>query len=179
VQLGSSGYPRDPPKAAALFSQAAEHGSASAQSKLGRMLLAGEGVPQDAARGLHWVQRAADQGYAPAEYTMGVACQNGDAEGGLEAAASWFEKAAEAGIAAAQYELGVALINGDGVAPGQVVEGAVWLHRAAAQGQRAAISDLESLAQDPAWAEVDRAVQLLRSQEQEQMDLEMMVKDEL
>ena len=68
---------------------------------------------------MKWLAMAAEQGYAPAEYTMGVACQYGDVEGGLEAAAKWFEKAAEAGIAAAQYELGVAYINGDGVEAGK------------------------------------------------------------
>ena len=107
---------------------------------------------------MKWVAMAAEQGYAPAEYTMGVACQYGDVEGGLEAAAKWFEKAAEAGIAAAQYELGVAYINGDGVEAGKEVEGARWLYAAAAQGEKEAIEALEQLKQDPAWAQVEEAL---------------------
>ena len=154
-QIGSGGYPRDAVRAAALFTLAAEQGSAASQSKLGRMLLAGEGVPRDASLGIEWVRRAADQGYGPAEHTMGVACQYGDVPGGLEAAVKWFTKGAEAGIAASQYELGAAYINGDGVEEGQVVRGAIWLHRAAAQGNKDALADLKVLSQDEAWSQVE------------------------
>ena len=107
---------------------------------------------------MKWVETAALEGYAPAQYTMGVACQYGDAPGGLSEAAAWFAKAAEAGIAAAQYELGAAYINGDGVEEGQVVEGAKWLKEAAAQGNKDAITALEQLSQDPAWAQVEEAL---------------------
>ena len=157
-QIGSSGYERDPAKAAEWFTKASEQGSAFAATKLGRQLLAGEGVPRDKEAGMKWVAMAAEQGYAPAEYTMGVACQYGDVEGGLEAAAKWFEKAAEAGIAAAQYELGVAYINGDGVEAGKEVEGARWLYAAAAQGEKEAIEALAQLKEDPAWAQVEEAL---------------------
>ena len=157
-QLGSSGYPRDAVKAAELYHLASEQGSAASQSKLGRMLLAGEGVPQDKDLGVHWVERAATQGHAPAEYTMGLACQSGDAPGGLEAAASWFFRAAEAGISAAQYELGVAYINGDGVAAGMEALGAGWLQRAASAGHKGAIADLKTLRQDPAWVQLEQQI---------------------
>ena len=40
-------------------------------------------MPRDAQLGMEWVRKAAAQGYAPAEHTMGVACQYGDAEGKL------------------------------------------------------------------------------------------------
>ena len=91
-----------------------------------------------------WVSAAAAQGYAPAQYTMGVACQYGDVEGGLESAAVWFAKAAEAGIAKAQYELGVAYVNGDGVGMNRTA-GVHWLLAAAAQGDDAAKQDLDTL----------------------------------
>ena len=42
-QIGSSGYERDPAKAAEWFTKASEQGSAFAATKLGRQLLAGEG----------------------------------------------------------------------------------------------------------------------------------------
>ena len=144
-QLGHHGYARDAHKAVEWATRAAEQGHEAAQSRLGRLLLAGEGVPRDAQRGLAWVRKSAEQGYSPAEYTMGVACQYGDLDGGLEAAARWFRLAAEAGIAAAQYELGVALVNGDGVAMDRR-EGVDWLQRAAVQGKPEAIADLETLA---------------------------------
>ena len=154
-QLGSSGYERNVPKAAELFRLASEQGSAAAQSKLGRLLLAGEGTERDPVEGMRWVKAAAEQGFAPAEHTMGVACQYGDAEGGLEGAVSWFRKAAEAGIASSQYELGAAYVNGDGVDAGMVTVGAYWLRRAAAQGNKEALSDLAELRTNPDWLQVE------------------------
>ena len=144
-QLGTHGYARDAHKAAAWATKAAEQGHAPAQSRLGRLYLAGEGVPRDAQLGMEWVRKAAAQGYAPAEHTMGVACQYGDAEGGLEAAAVWFRGAAEAGVASSQYELGVALVNADGVEMDRQ-EGVGWLWRAAQQGNADAKADLRALA---------------------------------
>jgi len=95
--------------------RAAEQGHAHAQSRLGRMLLAGEGVARQPEAGMGWVRAAAAQGFPSALHTMGMACQMGDTEGGLEGAAEWFAQAADAGVAASQYELGLALFNGDGV----------------------------------------------------------------
>lgn len=162
-QLGSSGYARDVPRAAELLRGASTQGSAAAQSKLGRLLLAGEGVPRAAEEGVRWLREAAAQGYAPAEHTMGVACQYGDVDGGLEEAARWFRKAAEAGIAAAQYELGAAYVNGDGVEAGLVDVGAYWLRRAEAQGNREALTDLKTLREDPAWIELEETVEGLEA----------------
>ena len=90
-------------------------------------------------------------------------------------------RAAAAGIAAAQYEYGVALINGDGVEPGQVVAGARWLKRAAAQGHADAISDLATLSQDAAWAEVERELEASAADEQGAVATvgEWVVKDEV
>lgn len=143
-QLGQHGYERDADAAAEWAEKAAEQGSAASQSRLGRMLLAGEGVPRDKARGLAWVRKAAEQGHAPAEHTMGVACQYGDEKGGLEAAARWFGLSAAVGVAASQYELGVAYVNGDGVAK-DIVRGVGLLRKAVAQGHREAASDLEAM----------------------------------
>ena len=158
-QRGSSGYSRDPVLAAEWYKRAAEQGSAASQSKLGRMLLAGEGVPQDKALGMQWVEKAAMQGHAPAEHTMGLACQLGDAAGGLEAAVHWFLRAAEAGISSAQYELAVAYINGDGVKAGMEALGADWLKKAATAGHKQAIKDLEMLRQDPAWVLLEQQLE--------------------
>lgn len=104
---------------------------------------------------MRWLKMSAEQGYSPAEHTMGVACQYGDAEGGLEAAVGWFRLAAEAGIASAQYELGAAYVNGDGVEAGRVLVGAYWLRRAAEQGSPEAISDLKQLRTDEGWIQME------------------------
>ena len=90
---------------------------------------------------------------------MGIACQQGHAAGGLEAAVGWFLRAAEAGISAAQYELGVAYINGDGVEAGMEALGARWLRMAATSGHKEAIADLATLRQDPAWVRLEQQVQ--------------------
>ena len=60
-QIGTRGYAKDAAAAAEWFERAASQGSASSANKLGRMLLAGEGVPRDAARGLRWVEQAAGE----------------------------------------------------------------------------------------------------------------------
>ena len=142
--LGQHGYSRDAHVAAEWAKRAAEQGSAPSQSRLGRALLAGEGVPRDAVAGLAWVKRAAEQGHAPAEHTMGVACQYGDAEGGLEEAARWFSLSAAVGVAASQYELGAAYVNGDGVEV-DIVRGVALLRQAQSQKYRDAIDALESM----------------------------------
>lgn len=145
-QMGQHGYPRDVQQAVLWATRAAEQGQASAQSRLGRLLLAGEGVSRDPVAGIRWVQLAAEQGYPSAEYTMGVSCQYGDTPGGDEEAARWFLKAAESGVAAAQYEIGLAYVNGDGVERDRVA-GNLWLGQAAAQGNVEAVEALEQLDQ--------------------------------
>ena len=94
---------------------------------------------------MRWVRAAAEQGHSPAEHTMGIACQYGDAAGGAEEAASWFARAAAAGIASSQYELGVAYVNGDGVKMDRR-QGIEWLWLAMRQGHAQAKADLRSLA---------------------------------
>jgi len=117
-----------------------------AQNRLGRLYLSNaEGVPRDQERGMRWVRAAAEQGHSPAEHTMGIACQYGDAAGGAEAAASWFARAAAAGIASSQYEIGVAYVNGDGVKMDRR-QGIEWLWLAMQQGHAQAKADLRALA---------------------------------
>ncbi len=143
--LGLYGYARDLRAAAEWGGKAAAQGSAVAQSRLGRQLLAGEGVERDVRAGMGWVKMSAEQGYAPAMHTMGVACQYGDAPGGLGEAARWFELAADAGVIASQFELGSALFNGDGV-PVQRRLGQRWLSKAAQRGHAEAKEALEEIA---------------------------------
>ena len=60
--------------------------------------------------------QAAEQGFAAAQYNLGVMYDNGQGVRQDDAqAVQWYRKAAEQGIAEAQYNLGVMYDNGQGV----------------------------------------------------------------
>ena len=75
----------------------AEAGDIEAQYNLG-VYAAGRGVSQDAAEAVTWFRRAAEQGHAGAQFTLGVmyAAGEGVPEDDVEAVA-WFRRAAEQG----------------------------------------------------------------------------------
>jgi len=51
-------------------------GSAEAQFRLGQMLIEGRGVPRDVERGRKLIERAAAQGFSPAQRTAGEVTRN-------------------------------------------------------------------------------------------------------
>ena len=64
----------------------------------------------------YWYEKAANQGYAQAQYNLGLCYGNGQGvEEDYEKAVFWFEKAANQGYAEAQYFLGWCYENGIGV----------------------------------------------------------------
>ena len=67
----------------------------------------GQGVEKNATEGAQWLQKAAEQGFARAQYDLGYLYANGE---GVEKndgqAVVWYRKAAEQGFARAQYMLG-------------------------------------------------------------------------
>ena len=101
-------------------------------------------IERDAA----WYRKAAEQGYASAQYNLGVLYENGDGVPKDAAeAALWYRKAAEQGYASAQYNLGVLYENGDGV-PKDAAEAALWYRKAAEQGLAIAQNNLGVLYQN-------------------------------
>lgn len=58
--------------------KAANQGDTDAQSILGYMYLAGEGVPRDYAQAASWYRKAADQGQAGAQNNLGLIYYNGE-----------------------------------------------------------------------------------------------------
>ena len=61
-------------------------------------------------------QKAAEQGYAPAQYNLGNMYDSGQGvKQDYFKAVEWYQKAAEQGDASAQYNLGVMYYNGQGV----------------------------------------------------------------
>jgi hypothetical protein len=89
-------------------------GSAETQRKIGRIYLYGYyGIQADEDEGLYWLKKAAEQGDADAQHTMGNQYQwCTDAPGHKTEAIKWYTKAAEQGHAKAQFRLGDIYANG-------------------------------------------------------------------
>jgi TPR repeat protein len=67
----------------------------------------GQGVSQDDSEAVRWYRKAADQGYATAQYVLGSMYRNGQGVPRDNAeAVGWFQKAANQGDATAQRALG-------------------------------------------------------------------------
>ena len=112
---------------------------APAQFLLGAATLRGFGVDQDFAAGVDWLNKAADQGFAEAQFQLGL-CYLDGGPGVNEAparGAKWLEHAAEQGHARAQQCLGECYAVGLGVSEDDVAS-AKWYRSAADQGLAAA-----------------------------------------
>ena len=65
---------------------------------------------------MQWYRKAAEQGFAQAQYNLGVMYENGrGVRQDYIQAVQWYRKAAEQGIAQAQYNLGLMYAKGEGV----------------------------------------------------------------
>jgi hypothetical protein len=124
----------------------AEQAEAQIQFVLGNIYSEGPGVvQQDHAEAFSWWLRAAEQGHAAAQFSVGLMYAVGEAVAQDDAEASrWWLKAAEQGNAAAQYNLGRQYVKGAGV-PQDYNEAVQWFRKAADQGYTAAWEVLESL----------------------------------
>jgi TPR repeat protein len=130
----------DPTGAAPWIAAAARLDIVEAQVRLGRMLLAGEGVDENRAAAFAWFARAADAGNAQAQNMLGRCCEHGwGVPRSAELAAVWYARAAESGDAWAQYNLGHLYLDGIGV-PRDTATALRWYKSAAAQGHSRAMS---------------------------------------
>ncbi len=67
----------------------------------------GQGGPQDYGQAIGWYRKAADQGYAPAQFNLGVMFATGQGvPQDYGQAIGWYRKAADQGYARAQFSLG-------------------------------------------------------------------------
>jgi uncharacterized protein len=109
----------------------ADDGNAAAQTIVGAMYAAGQGVPQDYAQAFFWARKAADHGYIAAQgivgamYGMGQGVPQDYAQ-----AVFWLRKAADKGNADAQFSLGLMYEYGRGV-PQDYVQANSWFNLAA------------------------------------------------
>lgn len=154
MYLLGMGTPRDPQQAIVWLRKLAEKGIIPGQTDpfdpadpegstprsdaamlLGKIFLAGMGVPKDPKAARAWYMRADQFGHIPGTYTVGQAYEYGyGGDKSFPKAVSYFKKAGEVGYAPAQYELGVIYYNGaDGVSQDQNTA-AAWLVLAAKQG---------------------------------------------
>jgi TPR repeat protein len=91
------------------------------------------------------IKKLADQGYADAQYNLGVLYYKGEGVPENDAEAMrWFRKAAEQGLAEGQFGLGFMYYNGQGV-PINYIEAMKWFRKAAEQGDAEAQYHLGSM----------------------------------
>ena len=118
-----------------LWSIAAEQGNAVAQCELAACYSNGKGVEQNKNEMVKWERKAAEQGYAKAQYYLGnsYAVGAGDLAQNYEEAIKWYRKAAEQGYAEAQNWLGLCYWDGKGVEK-NLVTANQWFLKAAELG---------------------------------------------
>ena len=99
----------------------------------------------DYSEAVSWYRKAAEQGYAKAQFNLGVMYENGEgvAQDYFEAI-NWYRKAAEQGNAYAQCNLGYMYENGIGVSH-DYSEALNWYRMAAEQGNETAQNNLGNM----------------------------------
>jgi hypothetical protein len=98
----------------------------------------GQGVLQDYGQAIQWYRKAADQGDAVAQATLGSLYEHGQGvPQDYAQAAQWFRKAADQGVASAQNNLGFLYEHGQGV-PRDYDQATQWSRKAAQQGHAGA-----------------------------------------
>jgi uncharacterized protein len=120
---------------AKLLTPIAEKGCDGAQDMLGDIYArGGHNVPQDYVQAVHWYRLAAEQGYAPAEYDLGVRYEYGEGVAqDYTQALGWIRKAADQGVAVAQFAMARIYLSGSGVAK-DYQQALGWALKAADQG---------------------------------------------
>ena len=125
---GENGKRQDIEQALSLFAQAAEQGHVEAQLDMAVFFHEKEQYTQ----AMLWYRKAADAGYAMAQFAIGNMYELGDCglTQDMNQALYWYRKSAEQGFASAQYSMAVHYINNEK----NYAEGAIWLRKAAEQG---------------------------------------------
>ena len=113
----------------------AKAGALPAQKLLGLMYKTGMGpFPKDAKQAVYWYRKAAEQGDAEAQVSLGQCYDEGfGVEKDASKAADWYYKAASQGNAEAQCNLGIDYVSGTGCAK-DPEKGFQYLTKAAKQG---------------------------------------------
>lgn len=164
-QAGAGTVPADLPKAHGYFEDAAALGDFGAKSRLGMMLIKGEGGPADTGRGLTLLREVAAIGDGWAKIQLGEVLTSGkeapvDAEGALDA----FMAARETGLPAAAIKLGYLYLSGAGTIEADPARAAAYFTEAADSGDSTGQISLALLLLEGKGVDkdVERALGLLR-----------------
>jgi TPR repeat protein/chromosome segregation ATPase len=124
-----------PPVDPVALRQRATAGDVEAQNGLGNAYTNGTGgLPRDHAEALQWFRAAAEKGYAPAQYNLGVAYEQGRGVAADERQAfKYYLMSAEQGYAPGQFNVGNMYSAGRGVGQ-DYFEANLWLKQAADGG---------------------------------------------
>lgn len=116
------------------------------QINMGVMYLKGHEVEANPEQAFYWMEKAAENGSAEAEYYLSLFYADGlgVVEPDLALAMKWLRQAAEHDYAYASYELGLAYLAGK-TGSVDARQGAVWLDKAAREGVVRAQRQLASL----------------------------------
>lgn len=122
-------------------------GDAAVQYNLGHAYSKGTGVQHDAKEAEKWYRLAAAQGFAKAQYNLGVMFSNSTrnpsgVDQDFTEAVKWYRLAAAQGLKEAQFNLGLRYHNGEGVDQ-DTEEAFKWYRLAAAQGLAEAQNTLD------------------------------------
>ncbi|KAG0012455.1 hypothetical protein BGZ80_011734 [Entomortierella chlamydospora] len=131
-----------PNEAFGRFVGAAYQGCAKSQYNVGLMYDSGMAVLLNYSRAIEWFGKSASEGYAPAQYHLGLKYQ-GVAQND-KIAVMWYREAADQGYAEAQYQLGRMYELGQGVAH-DLLTAAEWYRKASSQGNNDAKWRLENI----------------------------------
>ena len=122
----------------------------------------GEAVAQDYKEAVKWYTKAAEQGYANAQYNLGHRYYRGEGVAqDYKEAVRWWRKAAEQGKAKAQAVLGAMYDNGKGVAQ-DYKSAHMWLNIAAANGNSIAVIDRDIVAKKMTPSQIEKAQDMAR-----------------
>jgi hypothetical protein len=144
VPVAASGADQSgPPSAVAIASPTPVSGQAEEWFRKGHCFVTGTGgVAKDEREAVKWYLLSADQGYAIAQFNLGVCYRYGHGVAtDRREAVKWYRLAADQGHADAQFNLGLCYYNGTGVTT-DMCEAVKWYRLAADQGVAGAVSGL-------------------------------------
>ena len=126
------------------------------------MYAEGKGVPQDYTQAIVWYRKAAEQGNARAQFTLGWMYVEGKGVSRDYAqAAVWYRKAAEQGFAKAQGNMGVMYHLGAGV-PQDNVQAHKWFNLSVSRGNGSAIEERSMVEKEMSPAQLAESQRLAR-----------------
>jgi len=185
MYINGRGVPQNDVEAEKWYRLAAIQGYPMAQNNLGLMYANGKNmvtdlarevrhgvlteyrpvIPQNDVEAVNWYRLAAEQGYAPAQFNLGVmfGAGRGVPKDDVEAA-KWYRKAAEQGDAGSQFNLGARYSNGRGVAHDNVQAYKWWtlskiIASPGSDAYEAAVRNIDILAKKMSPTEIETARQ--------------------